>query len=156
MDAVNIVPIGVVETNAFRDEVRDRSRVSRIILRSRLEKALEGLDEFSHLYVLFWMHDVPNEEKPLKVHPRGRKELPKVGVLSTRSRLRPNSIGLTLVELLSVEGSALTVRGLDAFDGTPILDIKPFDGWDVAEDARVPGWWLKLEKEKKRGAPVNR
>ena len=149
MDAINIRPIGVVETDATQDEVRDRGRVSRIVLRSGLEEALEGLEEFSHLYVLFWMHEVPGEVKPLRVHPRGRRELPTVGVLATRSRLRPNSIGLTLVELLGVEGRTLTVRGLDAFHGTPVLDVKPFDGRDVAEDARVPGWWMKLEEEKK-------
>jgi len=152
MDAVSIRPIGVVETDATRDEVRNRGRVSRIVLRNGLEKALEGLEEFSHLYVLFWMHEVPGEAKPLRVHPRGRREMPMVGVLATRSRQRPNSIGLTLVELLSVEGRALTVRGLDAFHGTPVLDIKPFDGRDAAEDARVPGWWMKLEKKKGRNS----
>jgi len=148
MDAISIVPIGVVETDAARDKVRDRGRVSRIVLRRGLEEALEGLDEFSHLYVLFWMHEVPGEVKPLRVHPRGRREMPLVGVLATRSRQRPNSIGLTLVELLRVDGRVLTVRGLDAFHGTPVLDVKPFDGRDVAEDARVPGWWMRLEEKR--------
>jgi tRNA (Thr-GGU) A37 N-methylase len=62
--------------------------------------------------------------------------------------LRSNPIGLTLVELVKVEGNVLTVRGLDAFDRTPVLDIKPFDPWDTAKDAKVPGWWTKLENEK--------
>jgi tRNA (adenine37-N6)-methyltransferase len=57
-------------------------------------------------------------------------------------------LGLTLVELLKVEGNILTVRGLDAFDGTPVLDIKPFDSWDNAERARVPEWWIRLNEEK--------
>ena len=150
MDSITIRPIGIVETDATRDEVRDKDRVSRIVLSGGLEEAVEGLEEFSHLYVLFWMHEVPGEVKPLRIHPRGRRELPTVGVLATRSRLRPNSIGLTLVELLSVDGRTLTVRGLDAFHGTPVLDVKPYDGRDATEGARVPSWWMRLEEEKKK------
>jgi tRNA-Thr(GGU) m(6)t(6)A37 methyltransferase TsaA len=141
-------PIGVVETEATRDEVKDKDHVSRIVLRSGLEGALEGLDEFSHLFVLFWMHEVPGEDKPLRVHPRGRLDKALVGVFATRSPQRPNSIGLSLVELLSIEGRVLTVQGLDAFDGTPVLDIKPFDSWDMEETARVPDWWARLEEER--------
>ena len=74
--------------------------------------------------------------------------MPLLGVFATRTNLRPNPIGLTLVELLKVEGKTLTVRGLDAFDGTPILDIKPFDTWDIAERAVVPEWWLKLNEKR--------
>jgi tRNA (adenine37-N6)-methyltransferase len=54
------------------------------------------------------------------------------------------------VELIKIEGNVLTVRGLDAFDGTPVLDIKPFDSWDTAKTAKVPEWWIKLGKEKKQ------
>jgi tRNA (Thr-GGU) A37 N-methylase len=74
--------------------------------------------------------------------------LPLLGVFATRTNLRPNPIGLTLCELVKVEGSVLTVRGLDAYDGTPVLDLKPFDSWDCAPDARMPEWWMKLEKER--------
>ena len=100
------------------------------------------------------MHEVSEEERrTMKVRPRGRRDMPLLGAFATRTPHRPNPIGLTLVELLELEGNVVTVRGLDAFDGTPILDIKPFDYWDVAEYARVPEWWMKLEKEKpgKRG-----
>lgn len=76
--------------------------------------------------------------------------MPLLGVLATRTNLRPNPIGLTLVELVKAEGNVLTVRGLDAFDGTPVLDIKPFDFWDLAKDAKVPDWWKKLEEEKRQ------
>ncbi|MCX8153995.1 MAG: TrmO family methyltransferase, partial [Candidatus Bathyarchaeota archaeon] len=72
-----------------------------------------------------------------------------MGVFATRTMYRPNPIGFTLVELVNVEGNVLSVRGLDAFDGTPVLDLKPFDPWDCAENARVPDWWLKLENEKR-------
>jgi tRNA-Thr(GGU) m(6)t(6)A37 methyltransferase TsaA len=96
------------------------------------------------------MSQIPEDKRMiLKVHPRGRIDMPLLGVFATRTNLRPNPIGLTLVELLKVEGTTLTVRGLDAFDGTPILDIKPFDSWDNAEKARVPDWWIKLNEEKR-------
>lgn len=143
-------PIGCVKTDAVGDEVKDKSRISQIILRDNLVEALEGVGGFSHLFVLFWLHEVTNQQqKMLKVHPRGRLDMPLLGVFATRTNHRPNPIGLTLVELLKVEGSILTVRGLDAFNGTPVLDIKPFDSWDNAEKARVPEWWIKLNEEKK-------
>ena len=77
-------------------------------------------------------------------------DLPLLGVFATRTMFRPNPIGLTLVELLKVEGNVLTVKGLDAYDGTPVLDVKPFDAWDNATDAKVPEWWKKLEAERKQ------
>ena len=142
-------PIGVVRTAAVGDEVKDKTRISHVVIRNELAEALEGVDGFSHLFVLFWLHEIPaKQQKTLKVHPRGRKDLPLLGVFATRTNLRPNPVGLTLVELVKVEGNVLAVRGLDAFDGTPVLDIKPFDSWDMAKDARVPSWWTKLEKEK--------
>ena len=96
-------------------------------------------EEFSHLFVLFWMHEVSEAARSnMKIHPRGRKDIPLQGVFATRTQHRPNPIGLTLVELLKVNGRVLTVRGLDAYDGTPIIDIKPFDSWDIVENSRVP------------------
>ena len=143
-------PIGCVKTDAVGDEVKDKSRISQIIIRDDLTEALEGIEGFSHLFVLFWLNQVSTEKRMiLKVHPRGRMDMPLLGVFASRTNIRPNPIGLTLVELLKVEGNTLTVRGLDAFDGTPILDIKPFDSWDTAEKARVPDWWLKLNREKR-------
>jgi tRNA-Thr(GGU) m(6)t(6)A37 methyltransferase TsaA len=142
-------PIGVVQTTAVGNEVKDKNRTSQIIIRDELTEALDGVEGFSHLFVLFWLNQIPNEKrKTVKVHPRGRKDLPLLGIFATRTMLRPNPIGLTLVELVKVEGNVLTVRGLDAFDGTPVLDLKPFDAWDIAKTAKVPQWWTKLEKEK--------
>jgi tRNA-Thr(GGU) m(6)t(6)A37 methyltransferase TsaA len=141
--------IGFVKTDAVGDEVKDKSRISQIILNEELVQALEGITDFSHLFVIFWMSQIPLEKRmALKVHPRGRMDIPLLGVFATRTNLRPNPIGLTLVELLKVEGDTLTIRGLDAFDGTPVLDIKPFDSWDTARTARVPDWWIKLDREK--------
>lgn len=142
-------PIGFVRTEAVGDEVKDKTRISQIVLHSELAETLDDIDGFSHLFVLFWLHKISDEQrKTLKVHPRGRRDLPLLGIFATRTMLRPNPVGLTLVELVKVEGNVLTVRGLDAFDGTPILDIKPFDSWDNAETAKVPAWWTKLQAEK--------
>ena len=142
-------PIGFVRTAAVGDEVKDKTRLSKIVISNEFAEALDGVDGFSHAFVLFWLQGVSDEQrKTLKVHPRGRRDLPLLGVFATRTMLRLNPVGLTLVELVKVEGNVLTVRGLDAFDGTPVLDIKPFDSWDTAEDVRVPGWWVKLEKER--------
>ena len=142
-------PIGYVKTEAVGDEVKDKSRVSQIVLSDKLVSALDGITGFSHVFVIFWMSKIP-EDKPLilKVHPRGRMDMPLLGAFATRTNLRPNPIGLTLVELIKVEGPTLTVRGLDALDGTPILDLKPFDSWDITEEARVPEWWIKLNEDK--------
>ena len=142
-------PIGVVKTAASGDEVKDKSSLSQIVIHDELAEALDGVSGFSHVFVLFWLHRISGEQrKILKVHPRGRRDLPLLGVFATRTMLRPNPVGLTLVELVKVEGNVLTVRGLDAFNGTPVIDIKPFDSWDTAKAAKVPEWWNKLEKEK--------
>ena len=142
-------PIGFVRTEATGDEVKDKNRLSTIVVKKALTKALDGIGGFSHLYVLFYIDKISDEQKKmLKIHPRGRRDMPLVGVFATRTYLRPNPIGLTLVELIAVKNNVLTVRGLDAFDGTPVLDLKPYDFWDKADSARMPEWWTKMENEK--------
>jgi tRNA-Thr(GGU) m(6)t(6)A37 methyltransferase TsaA len=146
---INLKPIGFVRTQSVGDEVKDKSRLSEIFLDCELTPALEGIAGFSHVFVLFWLHQIKGKEREtLRVHPRGRRDLPLLGVFATRTNLRPNPIGLTLCELVKAEGNVLTVRGLDAYDGTPVLDVKPYDTWDCAKNARMPEWWLKLEAEK--------
>lgn len=137
-------PIGYVSRASVDEDVKDRNLISMIIIKSELEEALDGLEEFSHLLVIFWFHKLKRSVKwSLKTHPRGRLDLPLTGVFATRSPRRPNPIGLTLVKLVKRERNILWVRGLDAFHDTPILDIKPFDRWDCAEDFRVPKWMPK-------------
>jgi tRNA-Thr(GGU) m(6)t(6)A37 methyltransferase TsaA len=143
-------PVGFVKTDAVGKEIRDKNVVSRIVFRDEYTEALEGVEEFSHLFVIFWLHEMSDEGKRImKVRPRGRSDMPLLGIFATRTPHRPNPIGLTRVKLLKVEGNVITVQGLDAFDGTPVLDIKPFDSWDTTEDFRVPEWWMKLGKERK-------
>ena len=148
---ISLKPIGYVRTQAKGDEVKDKSRLSEIFIDYKLTQALEGISGFSHVFILFWLHEISGKEREtLKVHPRGRRDMPLLGVFATRTNLRPNPIGLTLCELVKVEGNVLTVRGLDAYDGTPVLDVKPYDSWDCALNARMPDWWMKLEAEKQK------
>ena len=143
-------PVGFVRTRALGDEVRDKQHSSEVVIDPELTSGLDSISGFSHVFVLFWLHQITSRQRrTLKIHPRGRADLPLVGVFAARTNLRPNPIGLTLCELIKVEGNVLTVRGLDAFDGTPVLDVKPYDSWDCASNARMPEWWMKLEEERK-------
>lgn len=127
------------------ENVKDKGLISKIEVEARFSPALDGVEDFSHIFVLFWMHKIKESEKAvLKVHPRGRADLPLLGVFATRAPSRPNPVGLTLVELVKRDATVLWVRGLDAFDGTPVLDIKPYDDWDSAAHFKVPRWVEEL------------
>ena len=90
-------------------------------------EALTGLDGFSHVEVVFLFHLVgPGDVQPGARRPRGREDWPEVGIFAQRAKARPNRIGVTTCELLGVDGRELRVRGLDAVDGTPVLDVKPY------------------------------
>jgi tRNA-Thr(GGU) m(6)t(6)A37 methyltransferase TsaA len=147
--SISLTPIGFVKTSTLPNQVKKRQHISEIILRPDLTPALNGLDEFSHIFVIYWLHDVTaQQQQTLKVRPRGRRELPLLGVFATRTPLRPNPIGLTIIELIGVERNVITVRGLDAYDGTPVLDLKPVDPWDTDLKLRVPEWWAQLEHDR--------
>ena len=149
-EKIVLTPIGFVKTDAVGEEIRDRSRTSKIIVKSEFVQALDGISSYSHLFVLFWLNQIKDDErKTLKVHPRGKTDLPLSGVFAVRTMLRPNPIGLTIVEIVDVHSNVLTIKGLDAYNGTPVLDIKPYDFWDVVENPKVPSWWQKLKEEKK-------
>jgi tRNA-Thr(GGU) m(6)t(6)A37 methyltransferase TsaA len=91
------------------------------------------------------MHQVSASAPHIKIHPRGRQELPLVGLFATRSPHRPNSLGEATVRLLQRRGNVLKVQGLDAINGTPVIDIKPYiPGYDSVNDASVPKWITSL------------
>ncbi len=114
---------------------------SRITINEDLAEALEGLDKYSHIIVIYWLHKAFIRKYSLKVHPRGDKSLPLVGLFASRSPYRPNPVGKKTARLMKREGNTLLVRGLDAIDGTPVIDIKPFiPGYDSSDDATVPEW----------------
>jgi tRNA-Thr(GGU) m(6)t(6)A37 methyltransferase TsaA len=144
-------PIGKVR-NSIRTKKREgwETVVSRIELCPKYAGALEGIEEYSHFLVLFWLSRVPSAArgKILKIHPRSRPDLPLVGLFATRTQYRPNPIGLTQVQLLGKKGNILTVKGLDALDGTPVIDIKPISPkTEMPARFRVPGWYPRLWKK---------
>ena len=146
--SIFLTPIGFVKTSTIPEHVKKRQHMSEIVLRTDLTPALNGLDEFSHIFVIYWLHDVSaHQQRILKVHPRGRRELPLLGVFATRTPLRPNPIGLTITELVGIDHNVITVQGLDAYDGTPVLDLKPVDHWDTDLKLQVPNWWTQLEHD---------
>jgi tRNA-Thr(GGU) m(6)t(6)A37 methyltransferase TsaA len=122
--------------------------ISELVINSDLEGILDGIDDFSHLIVLFWAHLVPDEKRSMtRVHPMGSDEFPLVGIFATRSPVRPNSILVTVVRLIGRDGNILKVSGLDALDGSPILDIKPYlpDPQD-SENFKMPDWMSKMRE----------
>jgi tRNA-Thr(GGU) m(6)t(6)A37 methyltransferase TsaA len=120
---------------------------ARIVLDDRLpEEALAGLDDFSHIDVVFSFHLVRGEEVEHGArHPRGREDWPLVGVFAQRNKARPNRLGVSTCRLIGVDGRTLRVRGLDAVDGTPVLDIKPYvSGFGPRGDVHEPAWIKEL------------
>lgn len=129
-----MVPVGQVEK---------REDATRIRIFEPFADALLGLDEWSHVNVLYWFdkNDVPERRSILRVHPRGDRENPLTGVFACRAPVRPNLLALTVCRILGVEGGVVTVDSIDAFDGTPVVDLKPFTPADMpAEGVRVPDW----------------
>ena len=138
---VALTPIGRIE-NPFVEAVPDgwETVVQRIVVDEPWTPALEGLEGFSHLIVLFWLDRIEGALE-LEVHPENRQDVPAVGLFATRTPRRPNPIGLQVVELLSRQGYVLTIRGLDALDGSPVLDLKPYlPRGDSIPGARTPKW----------------
>jgi tRNA-Thr(GGU) m(6)t(6)A37 methyltransferase TsaA len=128
------------------DDDWDRERVS-VELDARFgPEALAGLETFSHVEVLFFMDQVAKGKIEHGArHPRGVTKWPKVGVFAQRAKNRPNQIGLTVCRVLAINGTVLEVEGLDAIDGTPVLDLKPW----MAElaprgDVKQPPWSTEL------------
>ena len=141
-------PIGVVR-NKIKQTPKPgydwRGIISDIVVDRSLSEALDNLDEFSHIIILYWMHRVATGQLPTKVHPMGKRELPLVGLFASRSPYRPNPIGKATVRLLERQSNILKVEGLDAIDGTPVIDIKPYiPGYDSVTNARVPRWITSL------------
>ena len=143
---INLKPIGFVR-NAVTESHREdwQSVTSEIIVNENLTEALSGISAFSHIIVIFWMHQISPKERTIrKVHPRKDQNLPLTGVFATRSPARPNPIGVATVKLVEQQGNTLKVTGLDAVDGTPVLDIKPhIPGSDSPAAAKTPEWLKK-------------
>jgi len=134
----------VAEMKAQADET------SEIVIDGISEEALKHIEDFSHITVVYWAHltDAMKLENTVKVHPMGNPEFPEVGVLASRSPVRPNPILITTVCLRERKGNVLIVTGLDALDGSPVLDIKPYTPERGAlKYARIPDWMSRISRE---------
>jgi tRNA (adenine37-N6)-methyltransferase len=114
------------------------------------QETLLGLQKFSHLLVFYWFNqnDTPEKRAILQVHPRKDESNPLTGVFATRSPQRPNLIGFSVCRIKSIDGRLITIDEIDAFNGTPIIDLKPYiPASDSIPDAQVPHWVKKIGSE---------
>ena len=140
----NVSPIGAVKCPVNEMSQGNWAGIeSEIQLESQYQGGLQGLEGFSHVVVVFYLDQVEGFDpaKQLLRKPRGMEDMPALGVFAQRTKYRPNPIGVTAAELVGVKGKVVTVRGLDALDGTPVLDLKPYmPAFDGVSDARMPPW----------------
>ena len=145
MSAFTLQPIGTVRKDGDK---------TRLVVNEACKDGLLGLEDFSHVYLYFWFdkNDTPDKRAILRVHPMGNPSNPLTGVFATRSPVRPNLIGMTLVRVLGVSGNTVEIDWIDALDNTPIIDIKPFiPTIDCADSPTIPMWlggdgWVKGPK----------
>jgi tRNA-Thr(GGU) m(6)t(6)A37 methyltransferase TsaA len=152
MTEIRMAPIGIVRS-PIAEPVDDvwGGVISKIALDSSQfgPACLAGLEALSHIEVIFCFHMVsPAEVEAGARHPRGRQDWPEAGFLAQRGKNRPNRIGVTVCRLIAVAGMSLTVNGLDAIDGTPVPDIKPYlREFAPREPVRQPPWASELMKD---------
>jgi len=148
MQTIRLTPIGYVRNKVASPVDSGWGAVeSRIVLEPKWVGALDGLEGFSHAQILTYLHQIAAEDLvvPAQRRPRGRSDMPLLGVFAQRARVRPNPIGLTACAIVRVGSGELIVRGLDAINGTPVLDIKPYVPlFDRVESPVVPAWASRL------------
>lgn len=154
--SILLKPIGIVHVSFSDDEVKGRwvEGVEGVIeVYEEYADGLDGIDGFSHIILIAFLHKTSEEQRRiLKVKPKrlrilGIEQVPEIGVFCSSSPHRPNPLALTIVELLEREGRFLKVKNLDLFDGTPILDIKPYTPSRRVDDIRLPEWYQKILEE---------
>lgn len=134
MSQITINPVGRVER---------RGEKIFVVVKPDYAESLDGLEGFSHLWVIYWFHgnDTPEKRRTLKVHPRGNPANPLTGVFATRSPARPNLIGMDACRLIKRDGNRLEVEGLAAWDETPVIDLKPYlPQIDSPANTTIPKW----------------
>lgn len=119
-------PIGVVQKPIDGQERPENWEVleSDLVIDPRWSDALDGVERLERLTVVWWFARREGEDVPMKVHPRGDPSNPLTGIFATRAPIRPNLIAVTVVDVVRKTGNVVRVRGLDAFNGSPILDLK--------------------------------
>lgn len=154
---IQLKSIGVIHTKVSEAEVKEKGdRDGEIEIYPEFVEGLEGIDGYSHLFVLVYFDRLrPEQIGPLKVKPRGLlrrgfklEDLPELGVFALDSPTRPNPIGLTLVRVTKREGNRIFVQGLDFFDATPVLDLKGYRPQYRVDEYTLPEWFRQLADEK--------
>jgi tRNA-Thr(GGU) m(6)t(6)A37 methyltransferase TsaA len=144
---VSLRPIGRVasgRSSAARDDQWEEA-IAEIEIDPAWAGALDGIGEFSHIWVLWWLDRFEGPPDFTHVRAERREEMPLVGIFATRSPRRPNPLAMTAVRLIEHKGGQLYVQGLDAYEGTPVLDIKPYlPRGDSIPEAAVPTWLEEL------------
>ncbi len=121
--------------------------ISEIVLKPEFAPGLLGLGDFSHAMILTFLHEakyVP--EVHLRRHPQERQDMPFLGIFAQRARHRPNRIGVTACEIVEVTEGSVKVRALDAINGTPVIDVKPYVPVYDRKDATIPEWMENMMK----------
>ena len=123
--------------------------VGQLVIFDAWADLLDGIEGFSHIMVLYWPHLIDPQRRNLrKVHPMGRKDMPLQGIFATRSPARPNPVLVSVVRLLARIGNTLKVAGLDAVDGSPIIDLKPYlKPHGDADRPTIPEWMVRLHRD---------
>jgi tRNA (adenine37-N6)-methyltransferase len=146
--AITIIPIGTVHSTRTdpTDDDWDRETTTIRLSDDFDGSALWGLDAFSHIEVIYAFHLVDADGVEVGARrPRGNPDWPEVGIFAQRGKNRPNRLGVTTCAVLGVEGRTITVRGLDAIDGTPVIDIKPYlEEFGPRGQVRQPEWATEL------------
>jgi tRNA-Thr(GGU) m(6)t(6)A37 methyltransferase TsaA len=149
MDSIEMKPVGVVRggrTEAIDDDWGGSEAAIALDPDRFSPDVMAGLEAFSHVDVVYVFHLVGPDDVNLGArHPRGRADWPRVGIFAQRAKARPNRIGVTTCDLISVDGLELRVRGLDAIEGTPVLDVKPYmEEFGPRGEVREPDWAREL------------
>ena len=112
------------------------------------ERSLKGLESFSHCIVVYVFDRAEWDDSSMSRHPRGNPDWPEVGIFAQRAKDRPNRLGVTVCRILGVEGTSIRVEGLDAIDGTPVVDIKPWmSEFGTRGEVRQPRWATELMQD---------
>ncbi len=142
---ISLRPIGVARNSEKEPRFGSfAGLVSEIIVNEKFTNALNGIEDYSHVIIVYWMDKV--KSYVITHRPQGNPNVPVVGILACRCPPRPNPIAVTTVELLERKGNMIRVKGLDILDGTPIIDVKPYwPIYDNVKNGKIPDWVNRLD-----------
>jgi len=143
------IPPDIRKEQILSNHRRIKEVISELIIHPDYEELLDGIEAFSHIVVVFWPHLLSSENRQIKkVHPMGRKDLPIQGIFATRSPARPNPVLISNVHLLERQKNVLKVKGLEALNGSPLIDIKPVTRFnDGVKSPTFPDWINQINKD---------